>query len=141
MILPKAPDLGLLLLRTDYSDDGAWRETLRAATAIYAAEDFDRMGANLQPVESPELADLAPEDLVELPREDYLAALAVADSRTMQDRTLLLIDLNEFSDEIGRTFRAAPREVEPIVANLETANMDFAEFADNADPDGVFREF
>jgi hypothetical protein len=51
----RSADLGLLLVRTDYSDDAAWKAALSAATALYDADDFERMGACLQPVESPEL--------------------------------------------------------------------------------------
>jgi len=68
VILPRAPDLGLLLVRTDYSDDEAWHAALSAATAVYAMDDFERMGALLQPVESSDLSNLTPEDLVALPR-------------------------------------------------------------------------
>jgi hypothetical protein len=140
-MLPKAPDLGLLLVRTDYSDDAAWRVALSAATAVYDADDYRRMGARLQPVESPELEHLTPQDLTRLPRENYLSELAVADARTMQDQTVMFVDLNEFNQQVGRTFRSVPQEVEPIVANLSISNMDFFEFADRADPDGVFRGF
>ena len=140
-MLPKAPDLGLLLVRTDYSDDAAWQAALSAATAVHDADDFGRMGARLQPVESPELEHLTPQDLTRLRREDYLGELAVADTRTMQDQTVLFIDLNEFNQQVGRTFRSVPQEVEPIVANLSISNMDFFEFADRADADGVFRGF
>ncbi|MGH3928103.1 MAG: DUF6924 domain-containing protein [Pseudonocardiaceae bacterium] len=105
-MLPKAPDLGLLLVRTDYSDDAAWQAALSAATAVYDADDFGRMGARLQPVESPELEHLTPQDLTRLRREDYLGELAVADTRTMQDQTVLFVDLNEFNQQVGRTFRA-----------------------------------
>ena len=141
MILPTPPDLGLLLVRTDYSDDSAWRQAVEAATAVHPDDDFDRMGAALRTVESPELADLPVEDLVRLPRSDDLMALAVADSQTMQDQTILFVDLDEEYGQPGRSFRAVPREVEPIVANLAIANMDFSEFADNTDDDGVFRSF
>jgi hypothetical protein len=140
-MLPKAPDLGLLLVRTDYSDDAAWQAALSAATAVYDADDFGRIGARLQPVESPELEHLTPQDLTRLPREDYLGELAVADTRTMQDQTVLFVDLNEFNQQVGRTFRSVPQQVEPIVANLSISNMDFVEFADRADADGVFRGF
>jgi hypothetical protein len=99
------------------------------------------MGARLQPVESPELEHLTPQDLTRLPREDYLGELAVADLRTMQDQTVLFVDLNELNGQVGRTFRSVPWEVEPIVANLSISNMDFFEFADRADADGVFRGF
>jgi hypothetical protein len=82
-----------------------------------------------------------PEDLPRLPREDYLGELAVADARTMRDQTVMFVDLNELNQQVGRTFRSVPQEVEPIVANLWISNMDFFEFADRADPDGVFRGF
>jgi hypothetical protein len=52
VILPAAPDLGLLLVRTDYSDDLAWYAALSAATAVYDTDDFERVGALLLPVES-----------------------------------------------------------------------------------------
>jgi uncharacterized protein DUF6924 len=140
VILPEPPDLTLLLVRTDYSDDEAWRTALAAATAVYPRDVFDRLGALLLPVESPELAGLTPQQLVELPRAGYLGEVAVADAQTMRDQTVLYVDLDEYG-EVGRMFRSVPTEVEPIVANLSLSNMDFAEFADNADPDGVFRGF
>lgn len=140
MLLPKA-DLGMLFIRTDYSDDDAWRVALRAAGMAYDADDFDRAGVSLPVVESHELADLLPQELVQLPREGYLSGLAVADARTMRDLTVLFVDLNEFNNQVGRTFRSIPQEVEPIVVNLSLSNMDFFEFADNADAGGVFRGF
>jgi hypothetical protein len=140
-MLPQAPDHGLLLVRTDYSDEAAWRAALVVATAVYEADDDWRMGAHLQPVESPELEHLTPQDLTRLPREDYLGEIAVADAGTMQDHTVMFVDLNELNQQVGRTFRSVPQEVEPIVANLSTSNMDFFEFADRVDSDGVFRGF
>ena len=141
VILPVAPDLGLLLVRTDYSDDGAWQAALSAATAVYATDDFEHMGARLQPVESLGLSNLTPVELVGLAREGYVGQIAVADAQTMRDQTVLFVDFNELSEQVARTFRSIPSEVEPIVANLSLANMDFAEFADNTDPDGIFRGF
>lgn len=141
VMLPTAPDLGLLLVRTDYSDDRAWRAALSAATALYDMDDFERTGALLRPVESPALSNLTPEELVALACEDYLSQIAVADAQTMRDQTVLFVDFNELNGQVGRTFRSIPSEVEPIVANLSLANMDFAEFADNTNPDGIFRGF
>jgi len=51
------------------------------------------------------------------------------------------LNLDEPRDESGRTFRSIPRQAEAIVINLCLANMDFAEFADKAQADGVFRGF
>jgi hypothetical protein len=44
-------------------------------------------------------------------------------------------------EQYGRTFRAVASETPTIEANLSEANMDFHEFADNVDRDGVFRGF
>jgi hypothetical protein len=136
-----APDLGLLFVRTDYSDNLAWQAALSDATAVYAMDDFERMGALLRPVESPALSNLTPEELIALAREGYLSQIAVADPQTMRDQTVLFVDFNELNGQVGRTFRSIPPEVEPIVANLSLANMDFAEFADNTNPDGIFCGF
>jgi len=141
VILPLAPDLGLLLVRTDYSDDGAWQAALSAATAVYAMDDFERIGARLRSVESAGLSNLTPEELVALAREGFIGQIAVADARTMRDQTVLFVDFNELRGQVGRTFRSIPSEVEPIVANLSLSNMDFDEFADNTDADGIFRGF
>jgi hypothetical protein len=51
----------------------------------------------------------------------------------MHDQTVMFVDLSEFNQQVGRTFRSIPQEVEPIVANLSISNMDFFEFADRAD--------
>ena len=136
-----APDLGLLFVRTDYSDNLAWQAALSAATAVYDMDDFERMGALLRPVESPALSYLTPEELIALAREGYLSQIAVADPQTMRDKTVLLVDFNELNGQVGRTFRSIPPEVEPIVANLSLANMNFAEFAGNTNPDGIFCGF
>ncbi|QHT57447.1 hypothetical protein GXP71_16135 [Cellulomonas sp. H30R-01] len=141
MLLPEPADMYVLLVRTDYSDESAWLVALKAATAAYDVGDFERGGACLQPVQRPELAGLTPDDLVLLPRDGYISVLAVADARTMHDQTVLFVDLNEYNDQIGRTFRAVPEEVEPITTNLALGNMDFFEFADSTPPDGVFRGF
>ena len=99
-------------------------------------DDFERMDALLRPVESPALSNLTPEELIALAREGYLSQIAVADPQTMRDQTVLFVDFNELNGQVGRTFRSIPPEVEPIVANL-----DFAEFADNTNPDGIFCGF
>jgi hypothetical protein len=41
----------------------------------------------------------------------------------------------------GRTFRVIPSEMWGVENNLSLSNMDFFEFADAADEDGVFRGF
>ena len=54
------------------------------------------------------------------------------------DSPILVIDLYT---EVGREFRALPRTIQAIENNLSIANMDFREFADSTDSDGIFRDF
>jgi hypothetical protein len=54
------------------------------------------------------------------------------------DHPILVVDL---STEPGRSFRVIPTEVWSVENNLSIANMDFDEFADQVDQDGVFRGF
>jgi hypothetical protein len=57
---------------------------------------------------------------------------------TDPERPVVVVDLGA---QPGRTFRVIPREMWGVGNNLSLANMDFREFADNADPDGMFRGF
>jgi hypothetical protein len=57
---------------------------------------------------------------------------------TSSEQPVLVVDLSE---EPGRTFRVIPSEMWSVENNLSIANMDYSEFADNADPDGIFRGF
>ncbi len=44
-------------------------------------------------------------------------------------------------DGSGHEFRAIPSQIQGIENNLSIANMDFEEFAEAVDEDGVFRGF
>lgn len=57
---------------------------------------------------------------------------------TEPEHTLACVDLWR---ERGQSFRVTPAEVAAAQNNLEIANMDFYEFADHVDRDGVFRGF
>jgi hypothetical protein len=50
-------------------------------------------------------------------------------------------DADEFGWLYGREFRCEVGEVASIEANLSIANIDFEEFADGVEDDGVFRGF
>ena len=124
-----------LVIRTDFSDDSAWNTIVAAirqpVEGFYAYVDF---------VDDPAFGELTVEQLVAL-RDDLSKSYAiVADAVTMSDadHPLLVVDLIE---EVGRTFRAVPSAVQSVENNLSIANMDFREFADNVDADGVFRGF
>jgi hypothetical protein len=85
---------------------------------------------------------------------ERLGYVLLADHRTMREAaaggevTVVYMDLSvapedaeEFGWVYGREIRCVVGEVASIESNLSIDNMDFAEFADSADADGVFRGF
>jgi len=126
------------VLRTDFSDQRTW-EALRAA--VQAPVGPDRFLANVEFIDDPRYSGLGTEQLLGAFAADGAPTFViVADRTTMAhpEHPLLVIDLHR---ERGRELRAIPSAVQSIENNLSIANMDFAEFADSADADGVFRGF
>lgn len=124
-----------LVIRTDFSDDAAWNAVVAAirqpVEGFYAYVEF---------VDDPAFKDLTVEQLVAVGDDLSKSYTIVADAVTMSgaEHTLLVVSLLE---EPGRVFRAIPSEMPSIENNLSITNMDFWEFADNVDADGVFRGF
>ena len=127
-----------LVIRTDYSDDAAW-EALCAA--IRAPSPGDGFQANVAFVTDPELDGADVERVMDLlPSDLGRSFVFVVDATAIGDpeHPVLVLDLG---DEPGRTFRVIPSEAWGIENNLSLANMDFHEFAESVDADGVFRGF
>ncbi|MFJ9314787.1 SRPBCC domain-containing protein [Pimelobacter simplex] len=148
------------LIRTDFSDDAAWRAVVEAVTAPARFDDGDEgYVPGIVVVDDPAYAGLGPQHLVDaLSGSDVLAFALLADARSMAessagaDLTVAYVDLEFLDDEHdeddepdgsfpGRTFRCVAGEIASIEANLSISNMDFAEFADAVGEDGVFRGF
>jgi len=124
------------LIRTDFSDESAWREVARAA----AAPSADGFLAGLDIVDDREFEGAKAELLAQLGADNTgHACLFVADAMTMThpEHPLLSLDLRP----PGRSFRVVPAALWGVENNLAIANMDFEEFADAIDADGIFRDF
>lgn len=133
--LPKSDNS--LLLRTDFSDDAAW-ENLCKAVQQMSEEGFQ---ARFDFINDREYDQLTVEQLLTLtPKVNGHTFVCIADRSTLTDpeQPVLVVDLN---DTLGRVFRVIPSEIWGVENNLSIANMDYYEFADNCDPDGVFRGF
>lgn len=123
-----------LLIRTDFSDPGAWKQL----TAV-VSEPADPFIFNMEMVDDRANSGATVEQLMGALPEDYphsfmVVADGVAISRP--DHPLLVVDLLE---ERGRRFRAVAAQVGSIDNNLSIANMGFEEFAGLVDEGGVFR--
>ena len=125
-----------LVLRTDFSNQPAWE---RICAAI--REPVEGFRAYVEFVDDAAYQDMTKEQLLRLVPRGYAHSFIILVDRTAissPEFPLLVIDLYA---EPGREFRAIPSQVQGIENNLSIANMDFYEFADSVDEDGVFRGF
>ncbi len=132
--LPKTENS--LVLRTDFSSDAAWE-----AVCSEIREPVGEFRAYVDCVSDPSFSGLSLAELVDLASGNQERLfLLVVDKVTIADKEhpVLVIDLNE---EPGRFFRALPREMWGVENNLSIANMDFEDFINSADHDGVFRGY
>jgi uncharacterized protein YbcV (DUF1398 family) len=127
-----------LVLRTDFSNQAAWEEICRT---IQKPVGIFRFRANVNFLDDAEYADLTKDQLLALiPKENNHTFIIVVDriAISLPDYPLLIVDLYEGS---GREFRAIPSQIQGIENNLSIANMDFEEFAEAVDENGIFRGF
>lgn len=132
--LPKTENS--LLLRTDFTDDDAWT-SLCITAQLPSEEGFQ---ARLDCLSDPGYGGLTIEQLLSLASPDSSGHffIFIADHKALTDpeHPILVVDLDE---EPGRAFRVIPQEMWGIENNLSLSNMDYEEFYEQADPDGVFR--
>lgn len=126
------------ILRTDFSNPDAWdvvRAEIQRPVAPFgfiAYVDF---------IDDIQYADITKDQLLKLISPSYNHSFIIIVDRTAienPEHPLLVIDL---FDESHPEFRAIPSQVQAIENNLSIGNMDFEEFADAADDDGIFRGF
>lgn len=149
------PDMGTLLVRTDFADDDAWDQVRDEATREYRPDEFQPEGfrAYVEPVSDPQWANATWESVkAAAPVDDTgPSVLFIADSITFAspEHPVLVVDLDdkilsvtEFPEIADRTpFRCIPSELWGVENNLNIGNMDWEEFADAVSDDGVFRGF
>ena len=127
-----------MVIRTDFSDQEAW-EAIGAAILQLTKEGF---GAQVEFLDDVAYHGATREQLLSLVREgeERPFFLLIVDPVTVRapEHPVLVVDLWR---EPGRQFRAVPAAVQSIENNLSIANMDFAEFADAVDKNGIFRGF
>ncbi|MGW6456092.1 DUF6924 domain-containing protein [Streptomyces sp. NPDC055078] len=136
-----------LVVRTDYSDDAAWRAVVALLDSQQDADVWDSYV-----VDEPSWAGASVEDvLAAAPTSEDV--VFIADSMTMRSPCPFLAvstvtredceddEEYEYELEYGREFRVLPDGLIDVSVNLAIANMDFHEFAATAqnDPDGWYR--
>jgi hypothetical protein len=125
-----------LVIRTDFSDEAAWA---RICGEIEAPVGEFR--AYVSFVSDPEFEGIDITELTSLGGHGpYRNFVFVVDQLTMthKEHPILVLDL---VDDPGHNFRVVPGEMWGVENNLSISNMDFSEFAESTDADGVFRGF
>lgn len=139
------PDDQSLLIRTDFTDDAAWLETVQAARQPWDLGGGIEAFADLTLIDDRAFDGLTLDGLMKIIGAGPPYYVFIADSRTLSDpeHPILAVDTgNEDPDRDGvPTLRVVPSEMAAIENNLSLANMDFEDFASSADEDGVFRGF
>ncbi|GAA0345672.1 DUF6924 domain-containing protein [Streptomyces blastmyceticus] len=125
------------VIRTDFTDEEAW-QAIRRTIATPSGEGFL---ANVEYFHDPAFQGLTPEQILALvPDEPQCALLVVVDAVAVASPEMPLLCVDLWAER-GRTVRVIATELWGIENNLSIANMDFEEFADAADEDGIFRGF
>lgn len=134
-----------LLIRTDFSDDAAWREVALAAMAPVDQGDDMEFEAVLTCIDNSDHDGWSIEQLLLALGDPPPYYIFVADTEAVQNHEHPIVVVETADDDPerprGKTFRVVPSEMWSIENNLSLANMDFDDFADSVDADGVFRGF
>jgi hypothetical protein len=127
-----------LVLRTDFSNEPIWQAI---CAEIQKPVGIFRFRANVEFLDDVEYAGVTKEQLLRrVPKNYNHSFIVIVDQAAIShpDHPLLIVDLFERS---GNEFRAVPSQIQGIENNLSIANMDFEEFAEAVDEDGIFRGF
>ena len=136
MLLPEKDDPDVYVIRTDFSSAERWQEICDAIR-----ESLDDLEMKAHYIEDRKLDGASPEDLLPLLEGNPCHCSAFIIDRTSMESPEFPIIVMDLFTEPGRTFRLIPEQMPNVRANLCLANMDFEEFADSVDSDGVFRGF
>ncbi|MER5943550.1 hypothetical protein ABT121_40390 [Streptomyces sp. NPDC001928] len=145
-VLPKTDESypPMLLARTHYGDDDAWRRVRAALDQPWvfdeADEDEGRLKEEILCVDDPVWAEATPGDILaaltapedgEEPSECGWDVVFLADRAGMEGAEPTLLAVSTDAEETEQPFRIPALEVpHEMHCNLSLANMDFSDFVD-----------
>lgn len=128
----------VLVLRTDFSDDNIWEEI--CSEIMTPNNDFGFL-PNVEFCNETQYKNLTLEHLLSLLPASYPHwVIFLVDNETISNKEhpVLSIDLLK---KTNKPFRVIPTEMWGIENNITIGNMDFIDFANSTDDDGIFRGF
>jgi hypothetical protein len=139
-----------LVICTDFAHPQEWIEIQAAIAEPQTEEGFT---AFVTFVDDRAYDGTTPLQLMEtVPAGVHHAVAFLVDEKalTHPDRPIVAVNLYDYVEDLedqgkgpqyGATFRVVPSEMWSVQNNLTISNMDWEEFADNVDSDGIFRGF
>ncbi len=138
MFEPFANPDASLLIRTDFTDDAAWK---RLSDLVQKPDPDEGFCAGFVCVDDPEIGAMPIEALAQHVRTELgRRAVFIADSTAMSAPDFAIVCVDTHSASLPM-FRVTPAEIWGPENSLRLGNIDFAEFAAAVDSDGVFRGF
>jgi hypothetical protein len=129
-----------LVIRTDFENQQLW-ETICDLIRAPVHEGSESFYAYVEFLEDSDYRNLTKEELLAIVPRDYdHSFLFVVDGATIADPGFAILTVQVIEPR-GRSFRAIPSRIQSIENNLSIANMDFEEFEEAVDKDGIFRGF
>jgi hypothetical protein len=125
-----------LVLRADFSDEAAWKAICSAIQ-----EPVGEFRAYVECVSDKAFDGVTPAEIPSLLPSGWNHSFVFLVDRialASAEKSILVVDLY---GQPAQAFRVIPREAWSVENNLNIANMDFTEFSENVDSDGVFRGF
>lgn len=143
------PDVSLVI-RTDFAHEDEWAQMQAAIVEPQTEQEFT---AHVEFVDDKAYEGLTASRLLQLApglAAHRFAFLVDTRALTHPDRPVLVVNLYDWVEglddqgkgpQYGATFRVVPSEMWSVENNLSLANVDWEEFADRVDDDGIFRGF
>jgi hypothetical protein len=134
-MLPEVSQEHGLLVRTDFSDDGAWDEL-----CVHLQQILDAIHAVLMPIDNPDYVGLTPAGLAGRMTQSDVSHAFLADRVTFSDpeRPLVAVDLY---DEPGRAVGVTAAGFLNVQAGLTAGNVLFREIAEHWTAEqGIYRQ-
>ncbi|WP_299434542.1 hypothetical protein [uncultured Aquimarina sp.] len=129
----------VIVLRTNFNDDILWEKLCELISEPNKEYGYKAYVEFVNNIGHNDIEQNAITDLLVKAGYDHLIVFVV-DDITFQhkDSPILCIDLYEKTDN---SFRVIPSEMWSVENNLSISNMDFEDFTDSLDSEGIFRGF
>lgn len=149
-VIRRADPDAALVIRTDFAHEQEW---VQIQAMIVEPQTEDGFAAIVQFVDDKAYDGLTASRLLQMvPAEsDYTFAFLVDTvALTHPEWPILVVNFDDWAEDgevegrgphYGATFRVVPSAMWSVENNLSIANMDWEDFADSVDDDGIFRGF